>query len=298
MDQLVCTIATASRGLLTMDQRNVEEIGEYAVGHLIQKIPLDYDQAISDDSLAAVLIVLDEVIKNNAKFSRSLLDAGGVERLINITHRRQIYGNRVNEFANKVLFSMWQYQELRDIYKKHGWEEQDFVIKTSAAQNVGNECPERLECPICKHIFTRGYNLNAHLKLKHSENIIKYKCIVPSCKSTFAEKSGVKKHFTRFHNGKVQRKNFLKYNPKKIITKNETYECFAKFNVDGTYVLVTTRNTRNKRNKLNNIKVNSINSLGFSCPISCFCFSPFMFLGMIRKLISQAKQETNVFITI
>lgn len=36
---------------------------------------------------------------------------------------------------------MWQHQELRDVYKKHGWKEQDFVTKTVAARNSGPNSP-------------------------------------------------------------------------------------------------------------------------------------------------------------
>uniref|UniRef100_A0A1B0D7V9 Uncharacterized protein n=1 Tax=Phlebotomus papatasi TaxID=29031 RepID=A0A1B0D7V9_PHLPP len=81
------------------------------------------------------------VIKKNAEFSRSLLDAGGVERLMNITRQRQKYTPRVTKFTGQVLFTMWQHQELRDVYKKHGWREQDFVTKTVAARNATPNSP-------------------------------------------------------------------------------------------------------------------------------------------------------------
>lgn len=58
-----------------------------------------------------------------------MLEAGGVERLMNITRQRQKYTARVLKFAGQVLFTMWQHQELREVYKKHGWKEQDFVTK-------------------------------------------------------------------------------------------------------------------------------------------------------------------------
>lgn len=44
-------------------------------------------------------------------------------------------------FLGQVLFTMWQHQELRDVYKKHGWKEQDFVTKTVAARNSGPNSP-------------------------------------------------------------------------------------------------------------------------------------------------------------
>lgn len=143
VDRVVCAVATALRNL-AIDQRNKELIGKYAMRDLVQKLPSgnqQHDQGTSDDTIAAVLATLNEVIKKNAEFSRSLLDASGVERLMNITRQRQKYTTRVLKFAGQVLFTMWQHQELRDVYKKHGWKEQDFVTKTIAARNAAPNSP-------------------------------------------------------------------------------------------------------------------------------------------------------------
>lgn len=143
VDRVVCAVATALRNL-AIDQRNKELIGKYAMRDLVQKLPsgnAQHDQGTSDDTIAAVLATLNEVIKKNAEFSRSLLDAGGVERLMNITRQRSKYTPRVLKFGGQVLFTMWQHQELRDVYKKHGWKEQDFVTKTIAARNAAPNSP-------------------------------------------------------------------------------------------------------------------------------------------------------------
>ncbi|KAL1493119.1 hypothetical protein ABEB36_011242 [Hypothenemus hampei] len=143
VDRVVCAVATALRNL-AIDQRNKELIGKYAMRDLVQKLPSgnpQHDQGTSDDTIAAVLATLNEVIKKNAEFSRSLLEAGGVERLMTITKQRQKYTPRVLKFAGQVLFTMWQHQDLRDVYKKHGWKEQDFVTKTVAARNAGPNSP-------------------------------------------------------------------------------------------------------------------------------------------------------------
>ncbi|GAB0092109.1 catenin delta-2 [Sergentomyia squamirostris] len=146
VDRVVCAVATALRNL-AIDQRNKELIGKYAMRDLVQKLPSgnpQHDQGTSDDTIAAVLATLNEVIKKNAEFSRSLLDAGGVERLMNITHQRQKYTPRVTKFTGQVLFTMWQHQELRDVYKKHGWREQDFVTKAAAARNAAPNSPNNV----------------------------------------------------------------------------------------------------------------------------------------------------------
>lgn len=71
VDRVVCAVATALRNL-ALDQRNKELIGKYAMRDLVQKLPSGrpHDQGTSDDTIAAVLATLNEVIKKNAEFSR------------------------------------------------------------------------------------------------------------------------------------------------------------------------------------------------------------------------------------
>lgn len=158
VDRVVCAVATALRNL-AIDQRNKELIGKYAMRDLVQKLPSgnpQHDQGTSDDTIAAVLATLNEVIKKNAEFSRSLLDAGGVERLMNVTRQRQKYTPRVLKFAGQVLFTMWQHQELRDVYKKHNWKESDFVTKTVAARNAAPNSPNNANSTLNRPMASQG----------------------------------------------------------------------------------------------------------------------------------------------
>lgn len=158
VDRVVCAVATALRNL-AIDQRNKELIGKYAMRDLVQKLPSgnpQHDQGTSDDTIAAVLATINEVIKKNAEFSRSLLDAGGVERLMNITRQRQKYTPCVLKFASQVLFTMWQHQELRDVYKKQGWKEQDFVTKTVAARNAAPNSPNNANSTLNRPMASQG----------------------------------------------------------------------------------------------------------------------------------------------
>lgn len=114
--------------------------GKYAMRDLVQKLPTSSALAgngknqpggqpqqqrdlggASDETIAAVLATLNEVIKKNAEFARSLLDEGGVDRLVSITRQKQRYSSRVVKFASQVLAALWAHQELRDAYKKSGW---------------------------------------------------------------------------------------------------------------------------------------------------------------------------------
>lgn len=150
VDRVVCAVATSLRNL-AIDQRNKELIGKYAMRDLIQKLPtgnISHDQGTSDDTIAAVLATLNEVIKKNCEFCRSLLDNGGVDRLmIIVKQKKQHYTPRVLKFTGQLLYTMWQHQDLRDAYKKHGWKESDFVhlhqnsasstlVKTKAASSA------------------------------------------------------------------------------------------------------------------------------------------------------------------
>ena len=61
-----------------------------------------------------------------------------------ITRHRQRFSSRVVKFASQVLYSMWVHQELRDVYRKSGWKETDFVTKTIAARNARPNSPTNL----------------------------------------------------------------------------------------------------------------------------------------------------------
>ena len=147
---------------------------------LVQKLPSgnpQRDHGTSDDTIAAVLATLNEVIKKHPEFSRcvdeflnlsiisnlttsvllrSLLEAGGVDRLMNVTRQRAKYSSRVVKFASQVLFSMWQHQELRDVYRKAGWKEADFVTKTVAARNARPHSPSHLNSTLNRPMASQG----------------------------------------------------------------------------------------------------------------------------------------------
>jgi len=84
------------------------------------------------------------------------MEAGGVDRLMNITRQRAKYSSRVVKFASQVLFSMWQHQELREVYKKSGWKETDFVTKTVAARNARPNSPTHLNSTLNRPMASQG----------------------------------------------------------------------------------------------------------------------------------------------
>lgn len=146
VDRVVCAVATALRNL-AMDNRNKELIGKYAMKDLVSKLPNgnpQHDYGTSDDTIAAVLATLNEVISKNADFAKSLLEANGMERLLFITkNKNNKFSPRVFKFASQLLFNMWQHQELREVYKKAGYKETHFVLRsTSLSRNSSSTTPQ------------------------------------------------------------------------------------------------------------------------------------------------------------
>ena len=81
--------------------------------------------------------------------------------------------SRVVKFASQVLFSMWQHQELREVYRKSGgfsarfpifslelfslgWKEADFVTKTVAARNARPNSPTHLNSTLNRPMASQG----------------------------------------------------------------------------------------------------------------------------------------------
>ena len=109
VDRVVCAVATALRNL-AMDTRNKELIGKYALKDLVSKLPapsttgIPLETGTSDDTVAAVLATLNEVITKNADFAKSLLESGGMQRLTLIIKNRPRFSSRVVKFTSQVGF--------------------------------------------------------------------------------------------------------------------------------------------------------------------------------------------------
>ena len=106
VDRVVCAVATALRNL-ALDTRNKELIGKYAMRDLVSKLPSNQQHLssfdASDDTIAAVLATLNEVISKNTDFAKSLLEADGMERLLHIIKFSNKYSSRVVKFTSQVI---------------------------------------------------------------------------------------------------------------------------------------------------------------------------------------------------
>ncbi|XP_056277637.1 catenin delta-2-like [Pseudoliparis swirei] len=152
-DRVVCAVATALRNM-ALDIRNKELIGKYAMRDLVQRLPGGSNnnntsgggggssnsstlagKTMSDDTVTAICCALHEVITKNMENTKALRDAGGIEKLIGIARNKgDKHSPKVVKAASQVLNSMWQYRDLRSLYKKDGYSQYHFVGSSSTIE--------------------------------------------------------------------------------------------------------------------------------------------------------------------
>uniref|UniRef100_A0A1I7VVL9 Fibronectin type III domain-containing protein n=1 Tax=Loa loa TaxID=7209 RepID=A0A1I7VVL9_LOALO len=133
-DKVVCAVTTALRNL-SLDQRNRELIGKYAMKDLVAKLPRAdqqfRDPNVSDATIGAILGILFETVKHSADFTRNIHECGGTDRLRNLASSHPIYSTRICKYASQVLYLMWQHRELHDGFRRSGLKESDFYSGTT-----------------------------------------------------------------------------------------------------------------------------------------------------------------------
>ncbi|XP_029112563.1 plakophilin-4 isoform X2 [Scleropages formosus] len=133
-DRVVCSVATALRNM-ALDVRNKELIGKYAMRDLVNRLPGGNTTLLSDETVAAICCTLHEVTSKNMENAKALADTGGIEKLVSITKGRgERYSMKVVKAAAQVLNTLWQYRDLRAIYKKDGWNQNHFITPVSTLE--------------------------------------------------------------------------------------------------------------------------------------------------------------------
>ncbi|XP_036965575.1 plakophilin-4-like isoform X3 [Acanthopagrus latus] len=133
-DRVVCSVATALRNM-ALDVRNKELIGKYAMRDLVNRLPGGNTTLLSDETVAAICCTLHEVTSKNMENAKALADTGGIEKLVNITKGRgDRYSMKVVKATAQVLNTLWQYRDLRTIYKKDGWNQNHFLTPVSTLE--------------------------------------------------------------------------------------------------------------------------------------------------------------------
>ncbi|VDK87223.1 unnamed protein product [Litomosoides sigmodontis] len=161
-DKVVCAVTTALRNL-SLDQRNRELIGKYAMKDLVAKLPqVDQrfrDSNMSDATIGAILGIMFETVKHSADFTRNIHECGGTDRLRKLASSHPIYSTRICKYASQVLYLMWQHKELHDGFKRNGLKESDFYSGTTIRA--------RDTTTLSRPISSQGAERPTHLK---SEN--------------------------------------------------------------------------------------------------------------------------------
>ncbi|XP_055361248.1 plakophilin-4-like isoform X2 [Betta splendens] len=133
-ERVVRSVAIALRNM-ALDVRNKELIGKYAMRDLVNRLPVGNTAQLSDDTTAAICCTLHEVTSKNMENAKALADTGGIEKLVNITKGKgDRYSMKVVKAAAQVLNTLWQYRDLRTIYKKDGWNQYHFLTPVSTLE--------------------------------------------------------------------------------------------------------------------------------------------------------------------
>ncbi|XP_043924639.1 armadillo repeat protein deleted in velo-cardio-facial syndrome [Protopterus annectens] len=125
-DKVVRAVAIALRNL-SMDRRNKDLIGNYAMSELVRNLPGGQQRPaknLEEDTVVAVLNTIHEIITESSENARSLIQTQGIEKLVAINKTSQ--SQREMKAASHVLQTVWSYKELRNALQKDGWNKTHF----------------------------------------------------------------------------------------------------------------------------------------------------------------------------
>ncbi|XP_057600070.1 splicing regulator ARVCF isoform X1 [Hippopotamus amphibius kiboko] len=134
-DKVVRAVAIALRNL-SLDRRNKDLIGSYAMAELVRNVrsaqaPARPGAGLEEDTVVAVLNTIHEIVSDSLDNARSLLQARGVPALVALGASSQ--SAREAKAASHVLQTVWSYKELRGALQRDGWTKARFQ---SAAANA------------------------------------------------------------------------------------------------------------------------------------------------------------------
>uniref|UniRef100_A0A0N5B240 Fibronectin type-III domain-containing protein n=1 Tax=Strongyloides papillosus TaxID=174720 RepID=A0A0N5B240_STREA len=175
-EKVVCSVTTALRNL-SMDQRNRELIGKYAMKDLLQKIPREdaiqslniNENKIAEATIAAVLGILFEIVKYSSEFTKNLHDIGGTERLMVLAKGYPRVSAKICKYTSQLLYTMWQHKDLHEMFKRGGYKEGDFYSGPSTSRNTAREART-----LARPIISYGGNKKPHNDNYESDNYAIY----------------------------------------------------------------------------------------------------------------------------
>ncbi|XP_019908176.1 ARVCF delta catenin family member b isoform X12 [Esox lucius] len=141
-DKVVRAVAIALRNL-SIDRRNKDLIGSYAMRDLVSNLPSGQQRPaknLEEDTVVAILNTIHEIVTDSSENARSLIQAQAIEKLVAINKTSQ--SSRENKAASHVLQTVWSYKDLRNALTKDGWNKSHFQpTATSAPKAAKNGKP-------------------------------------------------------------------------------------------------------------------------------------------------------------
>nr|XP_015827456.2 ARVCF delta catenin family member b isoform X5 [Nothobranchius furzeri] len=125
-DKVVRAVAIALRNL-SIDRRNKDLIGSYAMRDLVSNLPSGQQRPaknLEEDTVVAILNTIHEIVTDSSENARSLVQALAIEKLVAINRTSQ--SARETKAASHVLQTVWSYKELRNALTKDGWNKSHF----------------------------------------------------------------------------------------------------------------------------------------------------------------------------
>ncbi|XP_012886955.1 PREDICTED: armadillo repeat protein deleted in velo-cardio-facial syndrome [Dipodomys ordii] len=136
-DKVVRAVAIALRNL-SLDHRNKDLIGNYAMAELVRNVrnaqaPARPGARLEEDTVVAVLNTIHEIVSDSLDNARSLLQARGVPALVALVASSQSV--REAKAASHVLQTVWSYKELRGALQRDGWTKARFQSAAATAKS-------------------------------------------------------------------------------------------------------------------------------------------------------------------
>uniref|UniRef100_A0A8C5PMS3 Catenin delta-1 n=1 Tax=Leptobrachium leishanense TaxID=445787 RepID=A0A8C5PMS3_9ANUR len=127
-ERVVRAVCGALRNLCG-DSRNKELIGKHALNSLVARLPSSSPQSsgLSEDTTAAIMSIIQEVITGNLEAAKRLRESQGIERLV-LINKGGGRSDREIRAAGLCLQTIWGYKELRRPLEKEGWKKTDFQV--------------------------------------------------------------------------------------------------------------------------------------------------------------------------
>ncbi|XP_042297530.1 armadillo repeat protein deleted in velo-cardio-facial syndrome isoform X2 [Sceloporus undulatus] len=140
-DKVVRAVSIALRNL-SMDRRNKDLIGSYAMGELVRNLPSRQQRSsknLEEDTVVAVLNTIHEIITDSSENARSLIQTQGIQKLVAISKSSQ--SSRETKAASHVLQMTWSYKDLRSVLQKEGWNKSHFQSASATPKgSKGTSC--------------------------------------------------------------------------------------------------------------------------------------------------------------